>query len=67
MKSLMEEVKARPAYDAFVVEGDGQEAFWTKIGAAWSHEDGNGFNLQLASMPLTGRVALRIPKSRDKK
>jgi hypothetical protein len=67
MERLMAEDKPRPAYDAFLIEGDGKEAFWTKIGAAWPHEDGKGFNVQLASIPLTGRVALRVPKPREKK
>src|SRR5271169_386141 len=28
--------------------------------SAWAHADGNGFNLQLETVPLDGRVALRI-------
>ncbi len=55
----------RPSFDAFVVDGEGKDAFWTKIGAAWPHEDGKGFNLQLVALPLNGRVALRAPKERD--
>ena len=62
----MSENTKRPAFDAFVVDGDGKEAFWTKIGAAWPHEDGKGFNLQLNAMPFTGRIALREPKEREK-
>ncbi|MGE0677215.1 hypothetical protein [Pseudolabrys sp.] len=62
----MPEEKARPAYDAFMVEGDGKEAFWTKIGAAWPHEDAKGLNLQLSAIPISGRVVLRVPKPREK-
>ena len=54
----------KPSYDAFLVDGDGKDAFWTKIGAAWPHEDGRGFNLQLTAVPITGRVTLRKPKER---
>ncbi len=64
---VMADEKPRPAYEAFVVEGEGKDAFWTKIGAAWPHEDGKGFNLQLSAMPVTGRVALRVPKPREEK
>jgi hypothetical protein len=56
--------KNGPSFDAFMVEGDGDKAFWTKIRAAWPHDDGKGFNLQLAAIPITGRVALRVPKER---
>jgi hypothetical protein len=63
----MPEAKTRPAYDAFVVDGEGKEAFWTKIGAAWPHEDRQGFNLQLTALPITGRVVLRVSKPREEK
>ncbi|MGC8483220.1 MAG: hypothetical protein ACP5OE_06210 [Thermodesulfobium sp.] len=35
------------------------KAIWTKIGAAWPHQDGSGFNLQLNAVPLTGSIVLR--------
>jgi hypothetical protein len=57
---------ARPAYDAFVVDGEGEDAFWTKIGAAWPHQDGRGFSLQLVALPVGGRITLRVPKEREK-
>ncbi|MEQ1887441.1 MAG: hypothetical protein ABL967_20450 [Bryobacteraceae bacterium] len=62
----MSDTPKRPAFDAFMVDGDGKDAFWTKIGGAWPHEDGKGFNIQLAAMPFTGRIALRVPKEREK-
>ena len=37
----------------------GSKAFWTRIGIAWAHADGNGFNIQLDSVPLSGRIGLR--------
>jgi len=53
----------RPAYEAFVIEGEGRKAFWTKIGAAWPHDDGEGFNLNLIALPIDGRVSLRVPRA----
>ena len=44
---------------------NGGKGFWTRIGAAWAHQDGNGFNVQLECVPLDGRIVLRIPS--DKK
>jgi hypothetical protein len=51
-----------PTHGIFVVEGDGNAAFWTRIGAAWAHQDGNGFNLSLVATPLSGRIVLRANK-----
>lgn len=32
---------------------EGGKGFWTRIGSAWAHKDGNGFNIQLESTPLS--------------
>ncbi|UOK73964.1 hypothetical protein [Ancylobacter polymorphus] len=54
-----------PSHVVFVVEGEGDSAHWTRIGAAWPHDDGEGFNLKLACMPLDGRVVIRKLKPKD--
>ena len=51
--------KKRPSHTVFVVEGDGEKAFWIRIGAAWEHEDGEGFSLNLIALPLAGRMVVR--------
>ena len=48
-----------------VRDREGGKGFWTRIGAAWAHSDGQGFNVQLDSIPLDGRVTLRVAS--DKK
>lgn len=48
-----------------VRDREGGKGFWTRIGAAWAHADGQGFNVQLDSIPLDGRVTLRVAS--DKK
>jgi hypothetical protein len=58
--------KSRPTHSVFVVEGEGDSAFWTKIGAAWAHEDKEGFNISLTAMPLNGRLVVRTAKTTDK-
>ncbi|AXK79654.1 hypothetical protein DW352_03450 [Pseudolabrys taiwanensis] len=55
--------KQSKPYAVYVVEGEG-DAFWTKIGAAWPHEDGEGFNIQLSAVPLNGRLVVRKPKAK---
>ena len=53
-----------PSHVAYQVrdKGDGQKGngYWTRIGAAWRHADGNGFNVQHDAVPLDGRVTLRV-------
>ncbi|HEY4311654.1 MAG TPA: hypothetical protein VGN12_19565 [Pirellulales bacterium] len=43
-----------------VREGKNAKVFWTRIGSAWAHGDGKGFNAQLDVVPLDGRVTLRV-------
>ena len=52
----------QPSHAVYVIEGDGPSAFWTKVGSAWAHNDGDGFNIQLTALPLTGRLAVRKAK-----
>jgi hypothetical protein len=52
----------RPTHEAFVITGEGENAFWTKIGAAWPHDDGKGFNVELIALPVNGRLVIRERK-----
>ncbi len=54
-------------HGVYVVDGEGETAFWTKLGAAWPHEDGRGFNVTLTAMPLTGRLVIREPKVEEER
>ena len=47
-----------------VIPVKGQQPFYRRIGSAWVHGDGKGFNVQLESLPLDGRVQLRVPTDR---
>lgn len=39
-----------------------EKAFWTRIGAAWDHKDGEGYTLQLDLVPANGgRIVLQSP------
>ncbi len=48
-----------PTHIAYQVREGGQKSYWTRIGAAWPHKDGNGFNIQLESIPLDGKITIR--------
>ena len=50
----------RPSHRLFHVTGEGEQANWTRIGAAWPHKDGKGFNIELEYLPQKpGRIVLR--------
>lgn len=55
--------KKRPDFTAYIIP-DREGASWIPIGAAWSHADGEGFNLQLDLVPSTAaRIVVRKPKA----
>lgn len=45
----------------------GKKPFWTRIGRAWPHKSGTGFNLELEALPLNfeGKIVLMPPKASD--
>jgi len=56
-----------PSHVAYQVRNnDGQKGIWTRIGGAWPHSDGQGFNIQLDALPIDGRITLRIPSEKDR-
>jgi len=61
----------QPAMRAFtVIKREGQDDFWLPIGAAFAHQNGDGFNVILQAMPIPNgdgqcKIVLRPPKSDD--
>ena len=53
-----------PAFAVYTVidRGEKQDPFWLRIGAAWKHKDGHGYNVTLDALPANGRIVLREPK-----
>lgn len=49
-----------PTHIAYQVRENEKNSYWTRIGAAWAHKDGKGFNIQLECTPMNGRISLRI-------
>jgi len=50
-----------PSHIAYSVREFGNDrSFWTRIGSAWAHNDGNGFSIQIEAVPLDGRITLRV-------
>lgn len=52
------------AYQVKTVEGR-EKGIWNRIGAAWAHENGEGYNILLDALPLDGRITLIKPLEKD--
>lgn len=51
----------QPTHVAYHVrDREGGKGFWTRIGSVWAHADGRGFNIQIETVPLDGRITLRV-------
>lgn len=52
----------QPELIAYTVQsrGEDKKAVWTRIGAAWLHKDGNGYDLRCPAFPIDGRLTLRF-------
>ena len=56
-----ESVSKAPSHIVYQVrDREGQKGFWTRVGSAWPHADGKGFNVQLEAVPLDGRLVFRV-------
>lgn len=57
-----------PAMIAYCVSERGDRKFWTRIGAAWHHDDQKGLTVQLDLLPATGgRIVLREASSEEER
>lgn len=57
----------KPCLYAYAVKerARGQKSIWTRIGAAWPHNNGNGLTIELDAFPVGGRIVLTEPKSEE--
>ncbi len=60
----------RPTHTAYSVreyqQGGQRQADWSRIGVAWAHKDGAGFDIILDAFPIDARVALRKSNPKPK-
>jgi hypothetical protein len=56
-----------PSHRVYAVTKEGKQKYWRAIGAAWAHEDGEGFSLKLDFLPLNkdAQIVLRKPKAEE--
>lgn len=53
-----------PAMIAWHIRNAGEKSYWDRVGAAFGHKDGQGFDLVLDAIPVDGRVTLRVPSEK---
>ncbi len=49
----------KPTHRVYQVTGEGKDAFWREIGAAWPHKDRRGLSITYHALPLSGRIVVR--------
>ncbi len=55
----------QPTHRLYTVKGEGKNARWIEIGAAWANRDGEGFSIRLDVVPLDGHIVMRAPKAKE--
>lgn len=65
MTAQSETAMRKPTHRLYRVIGEGKEAIWTPIGAAWTNRDGKGFSVSCDAMPLGGRMVMRLITPRE--
>lgn len=48
------------SHGILVFEGEGDKVSWPKVGCAWQHGDRQGFNITLSTLPISGRLTIRV-------
>ena len=64
MRTEVSSINTNDRYDVLVVEkyedGAGTaKSNWTRVGVAFAHKDGNGLNVELRAIPVSGRLVIR--------
>jgi len=54
----------KPTHTVYQVTKSGENSYWNKVGAAWEHGDGKGFNIKLSALPLEGEIVMRVAKEK---
>lgn len=54
----------KPTHTVFQVTKSGENSYWNKVGAAWEHQDGTGYNIKFDAFPLKGEIVMRPAKEK---
>lgn len=57
-----------PTHGVFITKpGNDNKTFWSRIGGAWEHKDGNGLFIKLDTLPVNGEVVIRRAKAQTER
>ena len=66
---MTNQTNRKPSHAVYHVRGgdqkSGKKGFWTKVGAAWLHDDKEGLNIQLDYLPIGENVKLTVRVLKD--
>jgi hypothetical protein len=66
---VMSEPTKQPTLAAYTIrkykQGNDDKQQWTRIGHAFPHKDGQGYDIVLQALPVDGRVILRKPLPKE--
>lgn len=67
---MTEATSRKPTHDILLAEENGNDSFYTPLGAAWMHKDQGGMNLQFKTFPTrldrNSRIIIRVRKEKPK-
>ena len=52
----------KPSLIAYTVSENGENSFFTRVGAAWPNKKG-GYQIRLQALPVSGEIVLLPPKN----
>jgi len=64
-------VNSNERYDVLVVEkyeddAGTEKSNWTRVGVAFPHKDGNGLNVELRAIPVSGKLVIRRHEAKSR-
>jgi hypothetical protein len=64
-------VNGNDRYDVLIVEKyedetGAEKSSWTRVGVAFPHRDGNGLNVELKAIPVSGKLVIRRHEAKSR-
>lgn len=50
--------------DTYIFNGE-ERVNWIRVGVAFPHEDGEGFNIELKALPIGGKLVVQLHKAKE--
>jgi hypothetical protein len=71
MAAELSAVNGNDRYDVLIVEKyedetGAEKSSWTRVGVAFPHRDGNGLNVELKAIPVSGKLVIRRHEAKSR-